>query len=362
MFNSPRLDEIEQNPLYNLIINGGFDVWQRNTSFTGADVSFDYTADRFLYQESIIGGGNVTVSRIEDAPNINSRYSYNIECTTNYNVGGVNDLSRFRTIVEGTFASKLSGKKATLGFWVKASKTGNMTASLFTFPDSGVFDNVYQHQFTIDQANTWEFKVINIDTVPSSISKSVGRGFEISLSLNTGTNFHTTMPFDTWTSAGAEGSPSDPLGKSNDTDWMLTTGDYVRFTQFQLYSGEVDLGEGNRFQTSGRNFAEELQLCQRYYEKSHALGIFPGQSSSGFESIRGIVGAPYFKVAWKVQKRGTPWARVYDLAGNADRIRVNATENVTLNGTISPTNAGMNITHNTSANEMFFHWTADAEL
>jgi hypothetical protein len=287
-------------PPKNYMINGNFDFWQRATSFTGSALNFDYTTDRFQYQESIVGGGAATLSQSTDVPNsTESKYSCNIEATTAYTLGDGNDLSRIRHIMEGQFVKELEGKKAILSFWVKASKVGSLTASIFTFENGGgSWTNLYQKSFTIDQANTWERKIILIDNIPSGVADDNGRGIEVNISLVTGSNFKETSPEDTWISAGSETASSSPLGRSTDTDYLTNPGEYVRFSQFSFtdaFYGDIP------FQRASDNLEQELQLCKRYYEEID----YPANTATGITfnaaSATSLQGGLYYS-----EKRATP--------------------------------------------------------
>lgn len=57
---TPRIDRLERN----LIINGGFDIWQRNTSFAGtAGGAQVYTADRWQWAGGTTATA-LTISRL----------------------------------------------------------------------------------------------------------------------------------------------------------------------------------------------------------------------------------------------------------------------------------------------------------
>jgi hypothetical protein len=85
----------------NLIINGGFDVWQRGISF----VSDGYTADRFTSQAS------ATIARVTDSP---SGFKYSAKVSGWDGVSGYQINQRIEN--NGQF---YAGQKLTISCWVK---------------------------------------------------------------------------------------------------------------------------------------------------------------------------------------------------------------------------------------------------
>lgn len=97
----------------NYVINGGFDIWQRGTSFSGQQ----FTADRW---EVINRSSSVTAARSTDVPNPVSKYSLQIT-HTNYN--SADTFLRYK-IERPTY---ISGP-VTLSFWAKVA-SGSVTIS-----------------------------------------------------------------------------------------------------------------------------------------------------------------------------------------------------------------------------------------
>jgi len=94
----------------NLIINGGFDVWQRGTSFSSAE----YTSDRWKAQ---IQASTGTHTQDSDAPS-GFRYSLKETCT------GTSSWFQVGQAVEYKNFAHLVGQEVTLSFYAKASFTG----------------------------------------------------------------------------------------------------------------------------------------------------------------------------------------------------------------------------------------------
>ena len=121
-----------------------------------------------------------------------------------------------------------------------------------------------------------------------------------------------------------------------------------------------------------RHFAEELALCQRYYEKSYDINTLPGTS--------GARGRIYFSTGvlsnglalkgstaiFKVTKRTRPTVAIYDQLGNAGKISTldahgNRTDAQNYKYLTIGNNAFELANDGTSGGHLYF-WVADAEL
>jgi hypothetical protein len=183
-----------------------------------------------------------------------------------------------------------SASSVTLSFWVRSSVTGLYGAYLKN-SDS---DRTYVSSYTINSANTWEYKTITIpgDTTGTWLTNN-GVGIRVGFSLAAGTSYQTTP--GSWTTSTVEA----PTGQANLTGTLDATW-YV--TGVQLEEGTAASPFENRL------YGTELALCQRYYElyynDSSGFGILNNNFSS---SYRGVW---YFKV----EKRSAP---TVNLAGSS---------------------------------------------
>ena len=227
----------------NIIINGGFDVWQRGTSFTPA-TPYGYSADRTrlssgstvnITKESATLEGNVvnTIKHAIVSPTAgsNTRYDQRIE-----------EFDYFKN------------KTFTLSFWIKSSRTHPLNSSMIFFGGGGINTvNFYDDYGLGDVTPTWTKKVITF---------SVG-------DLSTATGTYVDMVI---------GISSD--GASID----------IEYAQVQLEVGKV----ATPFEH--RSYGEELALCQRYY---HTL-------RSGIFGVGTAVGTVAFTYSSPVTMRATP--------------------------------------------------------
>jgi hypothetical protein len=125
-----------------------------------------------------------------------------------------------------------------------------------------------------------------------------------------------------------------------------------------------------------RLFAEELRICQAYFEKSYAYStaiasavssptiFLQGDASSGFHTGQ---------VSFKVEKAADPTIVLYDITGNVGKITTydaaaTPTSNVSptsapATGTASTQNtSNFRVAHNANVAGIGFYWTAKVEL
>ena len=258
----------------NLVINGDMRIAQRGTSFTTA-ASGDYAADRWMYERSsnavvTISQRNVwnngpywahsikvetTTARSSTANTNFQQFLYKIEA---------NDFGRFRF---GT----AQAKPFTFSFWVKSNKTGDFPASFQNSNGTRVFPIKY----TINQADTWEKKVI---VVPGDKNGSWNLytnaiGIRFTLMWSMGSNF----------TDGTEGAWAATTGYA---DLTTCAGDQMDVVGATLEFAHVQLEEGkNATDFEHRSYGEEFALCQRYYQKNiqtsgQYTAIFTGSNYS----------------------------------------------------------------------------------
>jgi hypothetical protein len=196
----------------NLLINGGFQVWQRGENgFTGSN---NYVSvDRFYATRIRIRKPNTNGNSGED-----NRGAV-FDCSDGY------IYSHVDYFVEGT--DLRHGEQYTLSFW---AKTPNTSSRLIYIERTGTdyFDSGPSHNITL--SSTWQ-KFTYTGTV-----------------VNTGTGKVIVMRWYL--------NPT-PSGQ---TDVMMQIAD----VQLELGSVATDFEH--------RSYGEELALCQRYYQKHYTLG------------------------------------------------------------------------------------------
>ena len=348
----------------NMVINGGMNVAQRGTSFTtNADL---YTLDRFA-----IGHGSpvnaMTVSQETDAP---TGFKYSLKVLAGTGAGAsTGGYAVLRQAIEGTNMYHLnfgtsSAKTITISFYVKSSLTGTFAVSIRNQAGNRAFASTY----TINSANTWEYKTITIAGDTSGTwTADTGIGLHIQFDLGAGSNFD--IATGAWT-AGSNmfgGESTVKLTETTNATWFLTG--------LQLEVGSV----ATPFEH--RSFGEEFDLCLRYYEKSSAYGV--AEDSTAGPNIYGVVGMAgsdssvgnndAAMIHWQKSKRAAPTLVFYDAAGNSGKLSyaeagVGRADNIAIRSSNTGVNrsrigtAGASSLDAGEAVEMLFQYTADSEL
>jgi len=248
----------------NLIINGDMQVSQRGTSFTSnADL---YTLDRFA-----IGHGSpvnaMTVSQETDAP---TGFKYSLKVLTGTGAGAsTGGYAILRQAIEGQDMYHLnfgasSAKTIAISFYIKSSLTGTFAVSIRNQAGNRAFASTY----TINSANTWEYKTILIagDTSGTWATDN-GIGLHVFFDLGAGSNFD--IATGAWT-AGSNmfgGESTVKLTETTNATWFLTG------LQLEVASQATPFEH--------RSFGEEKLLCGRYYQKK------------GGEQVYSVIGTGY---------------------------------------------------------------------
>jgi len=315
----------------NLLINGDFHIWQRGIT-GGAGVNDLYLADHW-YQ--YLSAGTPTFDRVADGP-LGFRYCWRLTDTTA--AGAAYGRLRYRFESRETF--QLSGKRFTIQWWAKStqnSSSGGGGSPTIRYYSAG--EDTFTGGST-SVSTTW----VKTQAISSSWQQ-----------------YALTGVFPTFTA-------SDSLEILLDTgsSFFSANGDEWRIAGMQLH-----LGSGIQ-PFYARSFAQELALCQRYYEKNYSYGVVPGTASLSDNSWMSIAantsqisGAKYC-----VPKRAIPTVTLYAYTGASATLTFTDNHGSVGAGTSMSNNhteggwftTGPGGTSLTKGNGYFFHWTAQAEL
>lgn len=239
----------------NVLINGGFDIWQRGTSFS-TPASGSYTADRWrvLYNGS---GGAYTVSRqaftvgqtaVPGEPTAWLRWAHTV-------IGSGATNCRLMQPIEN--ARSFAGQIVSFGCWLKSPAAVTVTPRL---------------------------------------QQNFGTGGSPSAAVNVDGAAWVTVPTDTWTYySGAILVPSiagKTFGSNGDSSLILSLG-LPRTQTFTLDVAEMVLIPGAlAADVDWPTYAEELDACRRYYQvltATSALGAFGNGRATGTTSADLVV-------------------------------------------------------------------------
>ena len=255
----------------NRIINGAMVIDQRNA---GASVSVStsgvYVLDRWKNRAN--GGGVFSVQQSSTAPvGFNTAVIYtvttadsSIAASDNYWI--IQDIEGYNVADLGWGTA--NAQTVTISFWVRSSVTGTFNVGV---TNGTTYDRSYVSTYTVNTANTYEYKTITIagDTT-GTWGKTNGGGITLVFNLGAGTDYQATA--NTW-SAGFLHSTS------GSTNFIATNGATFYITGVQLEKGSTATS------FDYRPYGTELALCQRYFEKGKgdARGATNASSQVGNE-------------------------------------------------------------------------------
>ena len=331
------------NVMKNRIINGAMNIVQRGTSFTGVTNGSAFAADRFGY--GFLGNCVGTVSQDSSVPSNNQfLYSAKMAVTTATGALAAGNYVVFQQTIEGFNVRDLIGQPFTLSFWIKSSVTGTYCIG---FRNAGVgttADRSYVVEYTINAANTWEYKTITVSgglITAGNWDWINGIGLVVTWVLAVGSNYITTA--NAW-------QTGNYVATTNQVNAAATVGNIVQITGVQLERG----ASATAFEY--RNIGLESTLCQRYYEYT------ANTDDAVFWSGNTTSGNVYYQTQhFMTPKRTNPTITLY---GNEGVQGYPAVPTITVGGAGSPYGfrVGSVATGTNSASYYRCYWTASAEF
>lgn len=316
---TPRIDSLDRN----FLMNGGFDFWQRSLSKLVNNGSAEYVADRWIMGPGIDGvaGSQTTYSRQTDTPD--NSVNYSAQAVGSY---VPNEEFSFFQRVESIFAKMLSNKKTSLAFNYKTDGCDEVRIKILkpTVADNfSTLTQIYNQTFTIVNDNNWnEIKLESLNL------GEVNNGLQVQITF------------------------------ISNTTGVVTT---------KIAKPKINIGtKAQDFSYAGRDYVEELQLCQRYFEKTYNIDVPVGtvtQIGAMFDNTfnNAAVGL-YFHFIYKVTKRSIPVVTAYsNITGAANFASKGGVDVVVNYNDVGIYESAGNI--NNSGNQWCSaHWTADCEL
>jgi hypothetical protein len=236
----------------NDFINGNLDIWQDGNSFTSI-VNDTYFADEMAYIKN--GAGIHNITRDSTTPNDNYNYSAKLTVTTGDLVISATDYYAIETRLEGYNIIKYVDGKLTFGFWFRSSVTGTYCVSV----RNGTPDRSYITEFTVNAANTFEFKTITIPiNFTGTLNTTNGIGLRVTIVLAAGSNYHTTA------GAWQNGNFLSTSNQVNSVNSTLNT----------IYWAGLSINKGTIVRPNfDYNYQQELAKCQRHFIKLNLGGV-----------------------------------------------------------------------------------------
>jgi hypothetical protein len=252
----------------NRIYNGQMQIDQRNAGAASANTINAFWLDRWYVQQSgntgkLIAQQNAgSVTTQAGFPNylgVTSQSAYSVGAGERYSINQPIEGFNFADLAWGT----ASAATVTLSFWVRSSLTGTFGGCVQNYAGN----RSYPFSYTINSANTWEQKSVTIAGDQSGTwvgATNAGAAYVI-LSLGAGSTYQTTA------NAWAAGNYQAPTGA---TSVVGTNGATFYITGVQLEKGSTATS------FDYRPYGTELQLCQRYYQRTFQYGSAFGQNNA----------------------------------------------------------------------------------
>jgi len=285
----------------NLIINGAMKIHQRGNQVTAGGTSV-YFLDRWNIYHNTAAAANLQQSTVVPTGQGFSN-SLLVDCTTADTSVASSDAAVLRQVIEGQNLQKLaygtsSAKSITLSFWVRSTKTGIYISNIY---HADATARSQSHQYTISQADTWEYKTLTFsgDTSIAADNDNAAT-FYVQWGLMAGSDLSSGTLNTTWQNS------TDVNRFVGQVNFFDSTSNNFYLTGVQLEIGDV----ATPFEHE--DTGTTLRKCQRYYAKSWSQG-------SAVNTNPGVIGAAcvgnanraFGNVFWPVTMRTAPTVTWY---------------------------------------------------
>ena len=296
----------------NLIINGMMQINQRGDS-TGKTSGGYYACDRF--KSDIYGVGTWSIAQSTSVPTGKGfKNSVKLDCTSANGSLGTDAYLIYQQRIEGHNLQRLAfgtsdAKPIVLSFYVKSNKTGTYHVGLFNVDNSRMNGRTY----TIDSANTWEFKSISFDADTSAgFTDDNTHGLMLEFWLAGGTDYTSGSTPTAWTASNntiRAGGLAVNLADSTDNEWLLT-------------GVQLEIGQ-NPTEFEHEPLERTLVKCRRYYIRK-VTGNNYGALGVGGHIIGGTTAMVMVPLPVEMRAEGTltSGGSLRTTAPNADTVTV----------------------------------------
>ena len=267
----------------NRIINGAMAIDQRNAGASVTPTDGQYTLDRWQANQAVASKYSVQQNAGSVTPPAGFTKYLGVTSLSAYTVGA-SEYFCLRQNIEGFNTADLawgtaSASPVTLSFWVRSSLTGTFGATLMNENSN----RSYPFTYTINSANTWEYKTITVNGDTSGTwATTNGVGLRLTMGMGVGS---------TYSGAAGAWASANYLSATGATSVVGTSGATFYITGVQLEKGTVATS------FDYRPYGTELQLCQRYYQ---TIGEVFGNGAAANSGNSGCFWA------FGVQMRATP--------------------------------------------------------
>jgi hypothetical protein len=339
------------------------DLWQRGTTITRTNAANNTGRMVDRHQQSVTAGAakSITTNRSTNLPSpLVFPAQYSLEIVNNTAIASFpagEYIQSFVHFIEGSLFQPLYGRDFTVGCYVYSTIPG-------TFPIS-IVNGALTFSYVTTQAISagWNYVSVVIPWSANITAIDNTAAIIIEMGCVSGTTFQVPT-LNTWTSGNY-------VSHSSATNFFATASNTLRFAQFQVRSGQWTATEmQNSFQRTGITFLHEIQLCQRYYEKSYNLDVVPGTNTQqGMAAATSDANQSRFTgVSFKVAKRVPPtasntWGQ--DGTSGVATNRANTAANVSIGALIGMGHSGFvgpDSGTGAGVNAILYHWAVESDF
>ena len=350
-------------------INGSIEVSQE-VGTTGAALlvpGSKYGADGWVGDMGS-ASGTATVVQYALGPNRAFPYSIALYGSSTPPSAAGNDYLMLRHNIEGYRWSRLGfgasgAQPVTIAFWIASNAGGTCSLSLRNGPP-GSTNRSYVTKLTLAGGLIWEYKTVTIpgDTLGTWVTNNTTAAFLTFCALSSATSSLNTGTTDVWQAGNF-------IAATGQTNLATGLGAGIFVTGVVVLPG-IEAPSAARSPLIMRPFDQELVTCQRYYQKSHANAVKPGNAvSAGANTITlyspgsGNFTQPY---ALAVRMRNIPNVLTYDNSGASGKSSyyISGWNNGAAPAIPNPVTEGSLLINISIASAVYlnFDWTADARL
>ena len=349
----------------NLIINGAFQIAQRDSSSTGQGYA---SVDRWKINS---GGTDEAPAHFQEALTSSDvgpwaagfRKALKVRNGNQTSGAGAADYIEIdqeieaQNVVQSNWSTTSASSYVTLSFWVKSSVAQNFYGYIRTNDNT---KQLYAFETGSLSANTWT-KVTK--TIPGhanlDIDNDTGSGLLLRFLPFYGTDYTASMSLNAWAAYSSSSRTPDST-----STWYTTNDSLFYLTGVQLEPGST----ATNFEH--RSYGDELLRCQRYYEKSYPSTVNPGESGDNGRRLRRVCASAtnqtvFIEETYKVTKRATPTVTTYSSDGTSGKMFLCNYGSTSLHVTASVygnCDVGFEVSGTGDANGAAVFWTASAEL
>jgi len=237
-------------------INGGMDISQERggNPITNPNQYAYYVIDNWEFGASTA----CSASQVADAPP-GYVYSLKVQVVTPQPTLAALDITGIFTLIEGFRIRRLSlgssiAKPFSIAFWVKVHRPGTYSGCVRNQPNP---DWMYAFPFTVNAADTWEYKTVTIaPPLTGTFDSGNMPGLQVQFNMSAGAD-RMTIPGQWITGTNAVAALGTINGIAAATDYMAISG-------FLLLPG-IELPTAEQSPLLQKPFEHEQLFCRRYY-------------------------------------------------------------------------------------------------